>query len=114
MKFYLTGNLNMQQIEYSQIKMHKKYLFIHHLKVGLNTIWHREYVGIIYKQIICNDMVADISSSYDYCDKNEPHTGRKQIIRSMKIYEMVPQAQNSMEKRSLTLILQRIDENFII
>lgn len=115
MKFHITGNLNMKKIKYGDMKIHKRYLFTHELSFGSTVIWNREYIGIVYKQNMANEMIAHIQCSYDYIDKNEPHTGHKTINHNMNIYEMVPQGQISMEERSFALILhQYVDENLII
>jgi len=110
----LEGKLTMQKVPYDKLIRHQKYLIVHHLHFYALEVWHREYVGIFQHYCVNNNVLFHIIQSYDHVEQIQPHIGLKMWApNTITLYEMVPQGQQSMEKRSLSMILKNIiDEHY--
>ena len=98
-----------KEISFITMKIGNKYKIEHHLKFRDISVWFREYVGRFYKYNINNDKAYfQITSSYDFVEKIEPHIGSKWFPNTVLVYEMIPQGQLSMERRAYQTILQNL------
>jgi hypothetical protein len=85
------------------LRQNKKYLVIY------DEFGYREYVSIFYGYDITFRLHFTVVDSYDFQTGRQPHVGRRSWDPdSIFIYEMVPQAQASMEARALSMILKRL------
>jgi len=113
----LEGKLMMRLVQYDKLKIHQKYFIVHKLFFLDIEVWHREYIGIFKCYGVTNNIIFTILNSYDHVEMNKPHVGVKYWGKdaTIRIYEMVPQGQQSMENRALSKILtSMLDEHYLI
>lgn len=95
-----------KEISFSKMTIDEKYRLEHYLEFYEITAWRREYVGRFHKYNIKGDKgFFQITSSYDFIEKMEPHVGPKWFHDTIRVFEMVRQGQVSMERRAYQTIL---------
>jgi hypothetical protein len=98
-----------KEILFTNMKIGEKYRIEHHINFYHISSWFREYIGRFYKYNIRKDKAYfNITSSYDYVERIEPHIGSKWFPDTIIVYQMVPQGQTSMERRAYQTILQNL------
>ena len=94
-------------VPFSMLVHNQKYRIVHFIDFKFICLHHREYKGYFIKSNLKSAKFM-ITSSYDHISDSVPHTGIKyfQNKESITFYEMIPQGQLSMEKRSYQIIMQ--------
>ena len=103
-----------KRVPFTSMTIGEKYRLEHHLEFCEITAWCREYVGRFHKYNIKGDKAFfEITSSYDFIEKMEPHVGPKWFHDTILVYEMVRQAHLSMERRAYQTILGNLIEGIL-
>ena len=101
-------------VPFSNMTIGEKYKVEHYLEFHEITAWYRVYVGRFYKYNVKRDKAFfQITSSYDFIEKMEPHVGPKWFHNNICVYEMVRQGQISMERRAYHMILGNLIEGIL-
>ena len=103
-----------KEIPFHEMTIGEKYRLEHYLEFHEITAWCREYIGRFHKYNIKGDKAFfEITSSYDFIEKMEPHVGPKWFHDTIMVYEMVRQGQISMERRAYHTILGNLIEGML-
>lgn len=95
-----------EEIPFSTLTIGEKYKIEHCLKFDTITAWCREYIGRFCKYNMRIDKgLFNITSSYDFIEKMEPHVGPKWFPNTIMVFRIVRQGQLSMERRAYQTIL---------
>jgi hypothetical protein len=102
-------------VPFSNLIRNQRYRIVHCIEFEFICLHHREYKGTFTRFTIQNKAEFMITSSYDHVTETMPHVGKKyfQNKESIVFYEMVPQGQLSMEKRTYQRIMQSLIDGMI-
>jgi len=104
-----------EEVPFSKMILGEKYRLLHHLQFNDISIWNREYVGCFCKYNVPADKAFfQITSSFDFVEKMEPHVGPKWFPDTILVYRRIRQGQLSMERRAYQMFLNGLIDGILL